>query len=179
MNKLLAAFGALILSTGIMFGCAANNNDTKDDATTTTTEQTTTQATSDEAATETQYITAEDLKSRVDAADTDILLVDVRKLADYDEGHIDGAITADMDAAKDGNMEDGEITMKEALAEATGSDTGADRELILICYSGNAYAKAATDVLSSIGAKMENVYTLEGGMKAWNEAYPDELVTTP
>ena len=41
---------------------------------------------------------------------------------------------------------------------------------MLICYSGKTYAQAGTNVLSAIGANMDNVFTLEGGMKAWTGA---------
>lgn len=41
---------------------------------------------------------------------------------------------------------------------------------MLICYSGKTYAQAGTNVLSVIGANMDNVLTLEGGMKAWTGA---------
>ena len=37
-------------------------------------------------------------------------------------------------------------------------------------YSGKSYAQAGTNVLSVIGANMDNVFTLEGGMKAWTGA---------
>ena len=174
-NSLLVALFAAVLCAGVMFGCSSNNTASSSSASSSSSEASSSAATE---AVETQYITAEELMDKIDAKDADLLMVDVRKLADYDEGHIDGAITADMDAAKDGDLESGEITMREALAEATGSDTGADKQIVLICYSGNAYAKAGTEVLEAIGADMKNVCTLEGGMKAWNEAYPDTLVKT-
>lgn len=41
---------------------------------------------------------------------------------------------------------------------------------MLICYSGKTYAQAGTNVLSVIGANMDDVFTLEGGMKAWTGA---------
>ena len=44
------------------------------------------------------------------------------------------------------------------------------QKLVLICYSGKTYAQAGTNVLSVIGANMDNVLTLEGGMKAWTGA---------
>ena len=113
----------------------------------------------------------------MDNHESDLLLVDVRKVADYDQGHIEGAITADMDAAKNGDMANGEATMKEALTEATGSENGDGMKIVLICYSGNAYAEAATKVLDAINADMSNVYTLQGGMKEWDAQYPNTTVT--
>ena len=71
---------------------------------------------------------------------------DVRKAADYAEGHIPGAVSADMD------------------------DT-----LVLVCYSGKRYAQATTNVLSALGYDMSKVYTLEGGFTKWSETYPDQI----
>ena len=82
----------------------------------------------------------------------------------------DVAIAADMDACKGGDFQNGVDTMKAALKDATGSESGADKKLVLICYSGKTYAQAGTNVLSVIGANMDNVFTLEGGMKAWTGA---------
>ncbi len=121
------------------------------------------------------------------------LIVDVRKAADFEAGHIPGAISADMDAAKEGDLANGIDTMKASMQEATGTDNGADKKLVLVCYSGNRYAQVATNILDngadkklvlvcysgnryaqvatnilgSLGANMDNVTTLEGGMKAW------------
>ena len=39
--------------------------------------------------------------------------------------------------------------------------------MVLVCYSGNKYAQACTDILNYLGADMGNVYTLDGGMKGW------------
>lgn len=93
------------------------------------------------------------------------MFIDLRKADDYKAGHIKGAIAADMDACKSGVD-----TMKAALKDATGSENGADKKLVLICYSGKTYAQAGTNVLSVIGANMDDVFTLEGGMKAWTGA---------
>lgn len=98
------------------------------------------------------------------------MFVDLRKADDYKAGHIKGAIAAVMDACKGGDFQNGVDTMKTALKDATGSESGADKKLVLICYSGKTYAQAGTNVLSVIGANMDNVFTLEGGMKAWTGA---------
>lgn len=98
------------------------------------------------------------------------MFIDLRKADDCKAGHIKGAIAADMDACKGGDFQNGVDTMKAALKDATGSESGADKKLLLICYSGKTYAQAGTNVLSVIGANMDNVFTLEGGMKAWTGA---------
>ena len=73
-----------------------------------------------------------------------------------------------MDAAKEGDFQAGVATMQETTKDL--NDT-----LILICYSGKRYAQATTNVLSALGYDMSKVYTLEGGFKAWSEAFPDQI----
>ena len=37
-----------------------------------------------------------------------------------------------------------------------------------MCYSGAGYAQVGTDLLiNEMGVNPENIYTVEGGMKAW------------
>lgn len=96
------------------------------------------------------------------------LFLDVRKAADYDTSHIPGAVSADMDAAKNGDFDAGVATMEKAT-------DGVDDTLIVICYTGKSYAQATTNVLSALGYDMSKVYTLEGGFTAWTEAYPDNV----
>ena len=48
--------------------------------------------------------------------------------------------------------------------------TGAGKTLVLVCYSGASYAQAGTNILSEMGADMDSVKTLEGGMKAWGDS---------
>ena len=121
------------------------------------------------------YISVDDAKAALDANDDSYVFVDVRKAEDYAEAHIPTSVSADMDAAKDGDKASGEAALTSTLTDATGSSTGGDKKLVLICYSGKAYAQATTNILSDMGATMGNVYTLEGGMAAWTEANPDDV----
>jgi len=73
-----------------------------------------------------------------------------------------------MDAAKEGDFNAGVATMQVATR-------GLDKNIVVICYSGKRYAQATTNVLSALGYDMSKVYTLEGGMKAWTEAYPTNV----
>ena len=115
---------------------------------------------------EMQYMSVEDAAG---VLDTDgYLFLDVRKAEDYDASHIPGAVSADMDAAKNGDFDAGVATMQAAT-------DGVDDTLIVICYSGKSYAQATTNVLSALGYDMSKVYTLEGGFTAWTEAYPDNV----
>ncbi len=121
---------------------------------------------------EMSYISADDVKANV--ANSDYLVLDVRKAEDYAAGHIPGAINADMDAAKDGDNDSGIANMKAAL----GDPAKVDQKVVLVCYSGKRYAQAATNILAALGANMDNVVTLEGGMKAWDEAFPGAQVAS-
>lgn len=111
-----------------------------------------------------QYITADDLAAVIDSADYTI--IDVRKAADYETSHITGSISADMDAAKEGDTAAGEATMKAATE-------GISNNIVLVCYSGKKYAQVATNALSAIGYDMTKVYTLQDGFNNWVEVKSD------
>ena len=113
-----------------------------------------------------QYITVEELHNVL--GNEDYTILDVRMSADYNTTCIPGAISADMDAAKNGDFAAGVATMQVATR-------GLDNNLILVCYSGKRYAQAATNVLSALGYDMSKVYTLEGGYSAWTNAYANEV----
>ena len=95
-------------------------------------------------------------------------LVDLRAAADYAEAHIPGSVSIPMDEAVNGDTAAGETAMK------AGTE-GLNDTLILICYSGRAYAQAGTNALSAIGYNMGKVYTLEGGFNNWKEVNPDAI----
>lgn len=155
MKKIFAFALTMALAAGALTACSAPSNDAAK----------TSEPAIELTQTTMKYTTVDEAKGLV--GNDAYLFVDVRKAADFETGHIDGAISADMDAAKNGDNAAGVNTMKAALKDATGSETGADKKLILVCYSGNSYAQAATNVLAYLGANMDNVTTLEGGMKAW------------
>ena len=113
-----------------------------------------------------QYITVEDAEKVLN--DEAYIFFDVRKAADYETSHIPGAEGYDMDAAKEGDFAAGVATMETAIKDL-------DKNIIVICYSGKRYAQATTNALSALGYDMTKVYTLEGGFKAWTEAYPDAV----
>lgn len=94
---------------------------------------------------EMKYMTADETEAVL--GNTDYVIVDVRKAADYAEGHIPGSVSVDMDAAVNGDTAAGEAAMKAAF-------DGKDSTLILVCYSGKKYAQASTNALSAIGYDM-------------------------
>ena len=87
---------------------------------------------------EMQYITVEDASANLES--DGYTFIDVRKAEDYATSHIPGAISADMDAAKNGDFDAGVATMQEVL------NSGVDNNLVLICYSGKTYAQATTNM---------------------------------
>lgn len=118
-----------------------------------------------------QYISGTDLLAAINKGDKNKLIVDLRKPADVKAGFIQGAIFAPMNGAVDNsNYIDAIANLTGALYDATGNEVGEGKELVLVCYQGKKYAQAATDILNALGADMSKVYTLEGGMAAWNKA---------
>ena len=95
--------------------------------------------------------------------DDSYVFFDVRKAADYATSHVKGAMSFDMDAAKEGDFNAGLATMMEATKDL-------DKNIVVICYSGKRYAQATTNALSALGYDMSKVFTLEGGFTAWSDA---------
>ena len=105
-----------------------------------------------------QYISQEDAKEAVN--DDAYIFLDLRKNADYEKNHIEGALPADIDKAVEGDFKAGYDKIKELVGDE-------DKKLVLICYAGKKYAQKGTNILSAMGYDMDKVFTLEGGMKAW------------
>lgn len=168
MKKFLAIVLCVVSILAFMTACGnSQNNGSANDNSTTGEDSTASDGiTAPESDVEMQYMSVEDAAN---VLGTDgYLFLDVRKAADYDTSHIPGAVSADMDAAKNGDFDAGVATMQAAT-------DGVDDTLIVICYSGKSYAQATTNVLSALGYDMSKVYTLEGGFTAWTETYPDNV----
>lgn len=125
------------------------------------------------------YTNAETTFSKM--KDSSYVILDARKAADYDKGHIAGAVSADVDGIASGNNKDAAAANVKAAVDKYGKD----KKYIVICYSGNKYAKAATGLLMNNGIKNANIQTLggddsqqsaAGGMKAWNAKYASYVV---
>lgn len=113
--------------------------------------------------------------------DSSYVILDARKAADYEKGHIAGAVSADVDGIVSGNNKDAAAANVKAAVDKYGKD----KKYIVICYSGNRYAKVATGLLMNNGIKNANIQTLggddsqqsaAGGMKAWNAKYAGYVV---
>lgn len=118
--------------------------------------------------------------------DSSYVILDARKADDasrggYIQGHIPGAVSADVD----GIVNNGDSAAAAANVKAAVDKYGKDKKYIVICYSGNRYAKVATGLLMNNGIKNTNIETLggddskqsaAGGMKAWNAKYAGYVV---
>lgn len=114
--------------------------------------------------------------------DSSYVILDARKAADYDNGHIAGAVSASVDGyiAEGGNKDEAAANVKAVVDKY-----GKDKKYIVICYSGNSYAKVATGLLMNNEIKNANIQTLggddsqqsaAGGMEAWNAKYAGYVV---
>lgn len=100
-------------------------------------------------------------------SDEKTVLLDARKADDYKDAHINGAVSADMDGYVSGSISKAE---SDKNIKSVVEQKGADKNYVIICYSGNRYAKAATEVLVENGVKVSNISILTGGMGAWRSA---------
>lgn len=130
------------------------------------------------------YTNAETTFSKM--KDSSYVILDARKTDDasrggYIQGHIPGAVSADVDGIVSGSNKDEAAANVKAVVDKYGKD----KKYIVICYSGNGYAKVATGLLKNNGVENANIETLggddsmrsaAGGMKAWNAKYAGYVV---
>jgi rhodanese-related sulfurtransferase len=105
------------------------------------------------------FMSLAELKSRIDAHDADLVVLDVRERDAYQAGHVPGARLLPR-----GQLE---LRVNEELPDPT-------VRILAVCEFGRVSTLAAA-TLRQIG--FQRAIALDGGMKAWREAgYP--LVTT-
>jgi rhodanese-related sulfurtransferase len=148
-----------VLVAMLCVGCSGNSN-TNSDSSSSSAETKKTEV-SEYTMTE---MTPADAQAKL--TDSNTVFLDVRKASDFNTSHIEGAVNADMDKAKDGDNDNGIENMKKAISD----NNLKNQDIILVCYSGKRYAQAATNILNYLGYDMSKVKTLEGGMKAWEAA---------
>lgn len=119
-----------------------------------------------------KYIGIEALKDSIESGSDEFIILDVRQVKDFNTNHIVGSYNADVHAAnKEGDDETGIANLKATLKKVTGSEVGNDNDkYALVCYSGRSYVEKATDLMVEMGISADQIYTLEGGMKAWEVA---------
>ena len=125
------------------------------------------------------YASADTVFSKL--KDANSVVLDARKAADYDAGHIAGAVSADVDGAVSGSDKSAAAANVKAVVDKYGKD----KNYYVICYSGNRYAREATQFLKDNGVDEAKIFTLggndgkwsaAGGMKAWNAKYAGYVV---
>ena len=94
--------------------------------------------------------TAADVKTAITADPTSMYLVDIRAAADFEKGHVAGAVN---------------VQMKDLLTYYTTNNLSGKAKIVLICYSGQSAAYAAS-LLQLYGYK--NVVSMKFGMSAWH-----------
>ncbi len=166
-KKIVALLFASVISLSMLGGCTQ----------TAPAETTEAPATTEEAApaaeAEKQYMTPEQVKDAMSTTE-DYLLLDLRKAEDFKAGHIISAVSSDLDATVSNNDDATSLNnIKAALTEATGSEDGANKKLVLLCYSGKRYAEAGHRLLNEMGVDNSRIFILEGGYKAWTAAGAD------
>lgn len=97
------------------------------------------------------YIEPQALSERMESGDTELLVLDVRSTAEFDEGHIPGAINIPHDV------------LGERIAEL---GPAGERDLIVYCRSGRRSA-IALETLKEAG--FSRLFHLEGDYLRWSE----------
>ncbi len=112
--------------------------------------------------------------------DSNVVILDARKVKDYETAHIPGAVSASCDSVVSDNTLSARNDNGEASENinAIVSKYGTDKDYYIACYSGNRYAKAATELLVNAGVDNANIFIIEGGMTRWSSTYPNYLVKT-
>ncbi|ANG62676.1 MBL fold metallo-hydrolase [Marinobacterium aestuarii] len=110
-----------------------------------------------EAATKTPFVSLSELRARIVAGSTDLIVLDVRERDAFDAGHVPGAM----------NLPRGQLELRvnDALPDPT-------RRIVTLCQFGKISTLAAA-TLRELGFLRTSA--LDGGMAAWTEAgYPLE-----
>ncbi len=159
MFKKISALLAVLVMVPAIAACSPTANTTTAGGTATTTT----------AAAEMTRVKAEEAVTHLD--EDGYMWIDLRKEADVAKSTVKGAVPADLSVVVEGNdMEAGKTAMKEAIGDFKGN-------LVLVCYTGNKYAQAATDVLKSLDYDLTKVVTLEDGFKGLEKTNPEAVET--
>jgi len=106
-----------------------------------------------------QYITAEDLKARIDGGEAHTI-VDIQPQEYYDLGHIPGSVATH---AYPADTEE----LISRLAAATAQLTDDEDPVIIVGLGGKTGAENAADYYIEQGVAAERLYILQGGAMSW------------
>ncbi|OAQ51099.1 MBL fold hydrolase [Natrinema mahii] len=110
-------------------------------------------------------VTPDELSGRLQADGDDVLVLDVRHQADYDEWHIPDSVNVDVYA----ELQDDPETAGDTL-----EDLPEEKEIVTVCAAG-VVAQTATDVLREMGY---DAATLTDGMNGWSRIHRSAPVQT-
>lgn len=103
-----------------------------------------------------QYVSGAEAVEAV--GNDDVQILDVRDDDTYAQGHLEGSIQCNLKEIED-------PVAQTAMYELAVSDMDPDKEVYLLCYSGNNCAKTGISVLKDAGFPLENLYIIENGAK--------------
>lgn len=103
-----------------------------------------------------QYVSGAEAVEAV--GNDDVQILDVRDDDTYAQGHLEGSIQCNLKEIED-------PAAQTAMYELAVSDMDPDKEVYLLCYSGNNCAKTGISVLKDAGFPLENLYIIENGAK--------------
>ena len=108
-------------------------------------------------------ISIDQLKGQLD--DPNSILIDVREPGEFNDGHIDGAVSFPRGVLEMKIHTHPSVSHIESPQDALGELN--NKTIHVICMTGGRSALAA-ESLQRMG--FENVLSVKGGMKAWNES---------
>lgn len=108
-----------------------------------------------------QHLSAKQLAQKLDRADSNLLIFDVRKAEEYQVSHLKGAILVDPDI-------DAASFLNQYGAQAR------DKQLIFYCSAGYRSSQLAERIKNApSGPAAQQLYNLDGGIFRWyNEGHP-------
>ena len=106
-------------------------------------------------------VTGEEAVKSVD--NNDIAILDIRAAEAYAVGHLKGSISAPVFANGPVLAETAADETAKAFLNTVGNNALGDKDIYVLCYSGNKGAKAATVLLKEAGYDLNKIHTITGG----------------
>ena len=114
---------------------------------------------------ETKSISGTDAVASIDSKEVSAVIIDVRTKANYDKGHLKGALNIPVFGTGVSNGYDDLANAFLAGLEANKATIDAKENIYIICNSGQSGARVATKLLVRAGYSNDNIYTVTGGNK--------------